>query len=99
MWVGAGRCQYPLPPRPSDPGKNFALSLPRHLYGMGKIRAGQGGSGWVGSGWCKIAIPNYEGNAYRMEKDQKTSEVHYISFRIEPFIKENECLSQPYLDS
>jgi hypothetical protein len=47
--IGAGRCQYPLPPRPGDRGKSLAPSPPRHLYGAGKIRAGRGGSGRVGA--------------------------------------------------
>lgn len=40
-----------------------------------------------------------EGNADCIEKDQKPSKVHYKSFGVEPFNKENECLSQLYLSS
>ena len=47
--VGAGRCQYPLPPRLDDRGKSLALSPPRHLYSAGKIHAGWGKLGQVGA--------------------------------------------------
>uniref|UniRef100_A0A2N9I0H7 Uncharacterized protein n=1 Tax=Fagus sylvatica TaxID=28930 RepID=A0A2N9I0H7_FAGSY len=52
--IGAGWCQYPLPPRPGDLGKSLASSSPHHLYRAGKICAGQGGLGWVGDGlWVR----------------------------------------------